>query len=98
MAFAAGGYDWPANGSGKEVTEADAAKLAAKSTDLQRDSQSGVLHFTYKSNGVTHTVWYADGQTLKSWMNQAKAAGINNVALWKMGGNAPATMQMLGGQ
>jgi spore germination protein YaaH len=97
MAFAAGGYDWASNGSCNEVTELDAAKLAQKSTDVQRDSQSGALHFTYKSNGITHTVWYSDEQTLKSWINQANSLGIGNVAVWKMGGNTPETLQMLGG-
>ena len=97
MAFAGGGYDWDANGNCDEVTEQEAAQLSQKSTNLQRDSQSDAMHFTYQSKGVTHTVWYADGQTLKSWMNQAVSLGIGNVALWKMGGNSPETMKALSG-
>jgi spore germination protein YaaH len=96
MAFATGGFDW-SNGSGKELTELEAAALSQKSTNIQRDSQSGALHFTYQSGGVTHTVWYSDAQTIKSWMNQSKSLGIGNVALWEAGGNSTETMQMLGG-
>jgi spore germination protein len=96
MAFATGGFDWDSNGTVQDLTESDAYDLSKNSHDLQRDTQSGALHFTYQAKDGIHTVWYADGETLAGWFNLSRSLGYGNVALWKMGGNRPETLQMLG--
>ncbi|MEI6100288.1 MAG: glycosyl hydrolase family 18 protein [Eubacteriales bacterium] len=96
IAFATGGYDWDADGSVQELNETEAYSLSQKGQDIQRDSQSGGLHFTYQKDGSTHTVWYADGQTLKGWFNLSRSLGIGDVSVWRMGGDSPETLQMLG--
>ena len=96
IAFATGGYEWGANGEAWQITESEAYELSLQSSDLQRDDNSGALYFTYPAENGVHTVWYADGETLAGWFNLSKSLGYKNVALWRLGGCQPETLQMLG--
>lgn len=96
IAFATGGYDWDASGGAAQITESEANDLSQQSSDVQRDKGSGALHFTYQAADGVHTVWYADGETLAGWFNLSKSLGYRNVALWRLGGCQPETLQMLG--
>lgn len=97
IAFATGGYDWDAGGNAQQLTESAAYDLSLKSVDIQRDVNSGELYFTYTAeDGSIHTVWYADGETIAGWFNLSRSLGYGKVALWKMGGEMPETLKMLG--
>ena len=97
IAFATGGFDWDAAGNVQEVTEAQAYELSLFSGDIQRDEGSGMLYFEYPAeDGSTHTIWYADSETLAGWFGLAGSLGYENVALWKMGGITPSTLKLLG--
>ena len=97
MAFATGGYDWDSHGVAEQVDETEAYNLSKNGGEVQRDNGSGVLYFTYQKDGETHTVWYADSQTLRRWFDLSRALGIGNIAVWRMGGDSPETLQMMGG-
>jgi spore germination protein len=96
IAFATGGYEWDANGKAVQITEAKAFELSQQSSDLERDAGSGALHFTYQAEDGVHTVWYADGETLAGWFNLSRSLGYGKIALWRLGGCQPETLQMLG--
>ncbi|QHW31818.1 glycosyl hydrolase [Paenibacillus rhizovicinus] len=89
IALSLGGFDWTADRQATSVTEQQAAELSRSSgaEAAVRDGASGSLHFRYKDGeGVTHTVWYADTETLKRWIGVVRNAGMYKVALWRLGG------------
>lgn len=88
VAFATGGCVWGDNGEKRLLTEAEAKNLAVKyHADMQRDEESQCVIFDYKENGVSYQVWYADIKTLNDWIKIAKEQGVNNISLWRFGGN-----------
>ncbi|GMK37423.1 hypothetical protein PCCS19_04770 [Paenibacillus sp. CCS19] len=98
LAFATGGFDWTGGkGTATGVTELQAVELAKRSAEPpQRDASSGSLKFQYKDDeGVKHTVWYADEQTISWWIELAKLAGHNKVAIWRLGGLGDGTNQFI---
>ncbi|MNN12827.1 putative sporulation-specific glycosylase YdhD [compost metagenome] len=97
IALSLGGYDWSTTGEVKSLTEQQAAKLVQTNLSIpERDKNSGALHYKYKDeNGIQHTVWYADNETLSQWMNVAAKAGIYNIALWRLGEIGDGTIQTL---
>lgn len=88
VAFATGGCLWGDNGKKSLLTEAEARTLAiTQGIDPQRDEASQCIVFDYKDKGGTYQVWYADVKTLNYWIALAKERGINNISLWRLGGN-----------
>ena len=87
FALANGGFDWTDGAqSPASLSAEDAAALAAQYGGGTRDADSAALHFTYQDGGRTHTVWYADEQTLAAWaacIGEA-AGGKPSVSLWRM--------------
>lgn len=87
-AFSNGGFDWEENSrQPAQVRAADAAALAEKySAEPARDADSGALYFSYTEKNKTHTVWYADADTLKTWAEEMNCLSGGNaaVSLWRM--------------
>ena len=95
VAIATGGCLWEKGGfllssydKKKFLTEKEAVDLCKKhKAEAERDPGSACLHFSYKENGKTTEVWYADSETLSAWITVAANAGVGHVALWRLGGN-----------
>lgn len=90
VAFATGGCLWDAS-SGKAqrfLNEREAVTLrdTYKAKEL-RDSDSAGLSFRYEDKGRNYIVWYADSETLNSWITLAAQQGIEAVGVWRLGGN-----------
>ena len=88
IAFSTGGCLWSDNGEKRFLTEAEAKSLAV-THDLEavRDGESQCLVYSYQDNGVSYQVWYADIKTVNYWIALAQEQGINNISLWRLGGN-----------
>lgn len=97
LAFAVGGYDWADGQKAVQLTDTQAIKLQeAQNVSPIRDKKSGALCFSYTDeNGMGHTVWYSDEQTFLLWCQTAREAGYTNLALWKLGGCNPETLNSL---
>ena len=89
MAFATGGFDFSSGGAVSQLNFKDAVSLRKDHSAIsERDSGSAALHFEYEDElGQKHEVWYADGETLQTWMKTAKDAGCNRISVWRLGGN-----------
>ena len=88
LALAAGGYDWNGNRAEREVTEKEAEKIfRSRNLKPARDTDSGALHGTYLQNGETHTVWYADAETLRGWVEILRGYGYDRFDFFRLGGN-----------
>ncbi|MGZ7443442.1 glycosyl hydrolase [Paenibacillus sp. TH7-28] len=97
LAIAAGGFAWNENGKVAALTEKEADGLAALSKEgVERDIASGSLHFKYTdADGGETTVWYADGVTLRGWIEAAREAGCSRIAIWRLGGLSQRTLEIL---
>lgn len=87
IALSTGGCSWSSTGS-KQFISAQEAEALAKTYRVQpvRDSLSDALHFSYTdADGSTMVVWYADEQTVISWIGTAKAFGITDISIWRLG-------------
>ena len=86
IAFSSGGCLWSEAGKKQFVSTTEAVRLAnVHHVTPTRDVFSGTLSFTYTEAGVTYTVWYSDEQTIKGWMDKARAYGIEDISLWRLG-------------
>lgn len=94
IAFSLGGFDWPEEGNGKAITELEAEELLLKvGAEKKRSRDSGAAYFNYMDNeGINHTVYYADGETIMGWADRAYAKGISSFYLWRLGGNSTDTL------
>lgn len=88
LALSTGGCLWSDNGEKRFLTEAEAKTLAAVyEAEPVRDGESQCLVYSYQDNGIAYQVWYADVKTLNYWLAVAREQGINNISLWRLGGN-----------
>ena len=88
-AFSTGGCIWGTNGKKSYLTEAEAKRLAVQyDAKRERDEDSRCIVFKYQDKGVAYQVWYADVETLNYWISLAQQQGVNNISLWRLGGNA----------
>ncbi|MEG3042120.1 MAG: glycosyl hydrolase family 18 protein [Clostridium sp.] len=88
FAVATGGFNWGSNGKVTSLTEIQAKALMEKykvTEEVDGESQCKVFKYTDEA-GVGHEVWYADKDTLNSWMKVISEAGYG-INLWRLGGN-----------
>ncbi|GAA0361704.1 glycosyl hydrolase family 18 protein [Bacillus horti] len=97
VALATGGFSWDGGEKATALTEQKAYELEQESIQPpSRDEESGSIYFDYvDENGEKHTVWYADGETLRVWIEAAYSGGITNIALWRLGEVSEETLQKL---
>lgn len=91
-ALSTGGFLFKENASVTALTESEVLRLAKESQiDPERDSKSQALHFTLLDDqGGENVIWFADSQTLKSWIQVFSADKKHDqvkISLWKAGGN-----------
>lgn len=85
MAFATGGYDWSSGGVESLTQQEAQRRLTLAKVTPMRDAASGALTASYTLDGVSHTLWYADGETLRLW--QECMAAFDGFDLFRLGGN-----------
>lgn len=88
VAYAGGGCLWNTKGQRRLITEKEAMTIIKKH-NLQpiRDPESQCLVLKYREGIVFYSVWFADATTMNYWISLAKEGGIQNIALWRLGGN-----------
>ncbi len=87
LAFSLGGFDW-SDGAVEAVTKVEAeAYMTQYHAEPERDWNSSTVRFSYDVDGDAHEVWFADGETVKAWINTAEECGVNKFSLWRLGGN-----------
>jgi spore germination protein YaaH len=97
VGMAAYGYDWPAGRAATPVSAPGArARAAASGMSLLRDSPASDPHFRYLRNGVTHEVWFVDAAAGRAQAETARALGLSNLALWRLGTEDPDLWRWFG--
>lgn len=83
--------------AGKKVTNgpyAEAAKLAADHhAPVQLDSAQMEKTFRFTDQGILHTVWFSDADTISVQISLVKKYRLRGYAAWRLGQEDPATWQ-----
>lgn len=87
MAFATGGFDWHGDQITALTQQQAEEQLSVAGAEASRDPGSGALTATYIAEGETHTLWYADAQTLATWRDVCRESGFTSFDLFRLGGN-----------
>lgn len=93
IAFSLGGFDWSEKGA-VALTELEAEKLLAdRGAEKKMSVDSGAAYFDYvDDDGIEHTVYYADEETVINWIQTACEKGISSIYLWRLGGSGTDTL------
>lgn len=87
-ALSNGGFDWDSEEAiYRSVTGPEIAALLKQcSASVQRDPESHALYFYYQGEDGTHTVWYADEDTMAAWEKALSDAvgGRVKTNLWRL--------------
>ena len=98
IAFAAGGFSWPQDERAIALTGVEAEKLIAqKNSTTKRDKHSAAQYFSYEEDGVPYEAWYADTETLQSWIDyvQHKDSTYEHFIIWRAGGLTEETVRWM---
>ena len=90
-------YDWPKGEAADAVSVEDAWLSAHESGTTPRfDTQSGNSSFSYIEDGKRHDVWIADAAALYNQMLTLRSAGLDSIAIWRLGSEDPSVWQIFG--
>jgi spore germination protein len=89
------GYDWTSNGGEGVTYDSAAALMRTHNATRQWNSTFAEASFRYDVDGTTHTVWYADAESIAAKLPLLDQYGLAGVALWRLGGEDPAVWSAL---
>jgi spore germination protein YaaH len=90
-------YDWTKGDAADAVSVEDAWLSAHESGTTPRyDPASGNTSFSYVEDGRRHDVWIADAAALYNQITTLRSAGIDSLALWRLGSEDPSIWQIFG--
>ncbi|MGH6740733.1 MAG: glycosyl hydrolase family 18 protein, partial [Bradyrhizobium sp.] len=90
-------YDWTRGLAADAVSVEDAWLSAHESGTAPRyDPASGNTSFSYVEDKRRHDVWIADAAALYNQMTTLRSAGIDSLALWRLGSEDPSVWQIFG--
>ena len=80
------GYDWPKNGSAKDMTYVDSIVTAEqKGVKILYDNESQAPHFSYDG----HEVWFENVQSTIAKLDILAKYDPAGVAIWRLGQEQP---------
>lgn len=89
LCIGAYGYDWPTGGEGeaKYMGLKEIMTLAEEQgAEIEWDEETQSPHFTYDDDdGVTHDVWFENGESAAKKAQLGKDREIRGAAIWRMG-------------
>jgi cellulose synthase/poly-beta-1,6-N-acetylglucosamine synthase-like glycosyltransferase/peptidoglycan/xylan/chitin deacetylase (PgdA/CDA1 family)/spore germination protein YaaH len=90
-------YDWTQGDAADAVSVEDAWLSAHESGTMPRfDPVSGNTSFSYTEDGKRHDVWIADAAALYNQILTLRTAGLDSLALWRLGSEDPSIWQIFG--
>ena len=98
VCFGSYGYDWSKDSDTDNSPSVEQAWLDAheSATMPSFDRVSGNSHFAYDEGDVHHQVWFLDAASAWNEIAALHHAGINSVALWRLGLEDPSVWQIFG--
>ncbi len=97
VALGSYGYDWQAGKNGEPVDVEEAWQRARDSGARPTwDKASGNMSFAYQDGDARHQLWMLDAATFYNQTAFLQRAGVNSVALWRLGSEDPGTWSIFG--
>ncbi|MCU1277099.1 MAG: Polysaccharide deacetylase/glycosyl transferase, group 2 family protein [bacterium] len=89
------GYDWIGDDSADPISFVDAHAAAREARVEPRWDAGGNVRFQYSDDEGAHQVWLTDAASVWNQSRLAAAAGVHEVALWRLGGEDPGIWDAL---
>ena len=90
-------YDWHGTASADPLDVEEAWQAARDSgTKPAWDKASGNTSFAYQDGDTRHQVWLLDAASVYNQMAFLQRAGVNSVALWRLGSEDPGIWSIFG--
>jgi peptidoglycan-N-acetylglucosamine deacetylase len=89
------GYDWIGSEPADPISFVDAHAAAREARVEPRWDEGGNVRFQYADEEGAHQVWLTDAATVWNQTRVAVAAGVHDVALWRLGGEDPGIWDAL---
>jgi spore germination protein YaaH len=85
LGMAAYGYDW--GGTTTKAYSINGCYSLANQygVAVNFDSATKSKYFTYTVNGVSHTVWFEDGETIAYKLDLANSRDLKGIGIWRLG-------------
>ena len=84
------GYDWVESKAEGVMHDQVSAQLNTSGAARVWDSTAAEPHYSYTADGTSHTVYYADAQSVGARLGIVDDYGLAGVAFWRLGGEDPA--------
>lgn len=85
LGIAAYGYDWASSGNKAYGINQVTSIISQNNVQAQWDSVSQSPYFNYSLNGVSHTVWYENAQSISYKLDLVNNNNLLGVAIWRLG-------------
>lgn len=79
------GYDW-VDELATDLTYEDVQELITEYNPSVKTSSEGEKYFTYSKKGKTHTVYFADHETIANRVELANDYDFAGIGIWRLGG------------
>lgn len=89
------GYDWVGDDSADPISFVDAHAAAREARVTPRWDRAGNVHLAYRDDEEAHQIWLTDAASVWNQARIAAAAGVGDVALWRLGGEDPGVWDAL---
>ncbi|MEP7006522.1 MAG: glycosyltransferase [Sphingomonas bacterium] len=97
VAIGSYGYDWFGKKGGESIPIDEAWQAARDSGTVPVfDRASGNSSFAYEDGTTRHDVWLLDAASVYNQMKFLDRAGVNGVALWRLGSEDPGVWTIFG--
>ncbi|WP_174291970.1 glycosyltransferase [Sphingomonas bacterium] len=96
VAFGSYAYDW--HGGGGEPLDVEEAWQHARESGTRPawDKASGNMSFAYQDGATRHQIWLLDAASAYNQIAFLQHAGVNSIALWRMGSEDPGVWAIFG--
>ncbi|MFN2271503.1 MAG: glycosyl hydrolase family 18 protein, partial [Anaerolineae bacterium] len=96
------GHDWGGEMCASVTWETAQQRFDSHATIRQWQGDAGWRRtvaepwFTYNNGeGQRHTVWYADGESVRARLGLVQKYGLGGIAVWRLGGEDPAAWEAI---
>ncbi len=95
MGIAGYGYDWSLSSGKARNYSAIQSLIKSHNVVPKWHSTYKTPYFTYKSWGVSHTVWYEDSRSTAAKMELVQKYALKGVAVWRLGYEDPGIWSVI---
>jgi spore germination protein YaaH len=85
LGMAAYGYDWYGSTT-KAYSITNCFTIASQNgAEVNFDTVTKSKYFTYSVNGISHTVWFEDADTISYKLDLANSRDLRGIGIWRLG-------------